>query len=225
MKKLSNILLYGALGVCGAWTILLALGAFGVLNIASIAGSHFNYVWALVIVVVCLLCYVAFMFVEKIRNLIIPDWFKCLFYLAFLIFTNVYYLFSWYHTIAGTLVFVAYLAVLFNILSVSLFYNTQKDAKNIVKTTDRFLVFSAFSYASLGIVIYEVIALLVKAITKSTSVLSGAAMIVTEISLMLCVNFVFAILFAMSLKKTKQFINACLIKYNQVSDYKTNKNK
>ena len=225
MKKFSNILLYGALGVCGAWTIVLALGAFGVFSLAQVAGAHFNYVWAFVIVAVCLLCYIAFMFVEKIRNLVVPDWFKCLFYLAFLVFTNVYYFFSLYHTIAGVLVFVIYLSMLFNILAVSLFYNTQKDAKNIVKTTDKFLVFSAFSYATLGVVVYEVISLLVKVIAKDSSVLSGAPMILTEIAAMLCVNFIFAIIFAMSLKKTKKFINACLIKYNQVSDYKTNKTK
>jgi len=225
MKKFSNILLYGALGVCGAWTIVLALGAFGVFSLAQVAGAHFNYVWAFVIVAVCLLCYIAFMFVEKIRNLVVPDWFKCLFYLAFLVFTNGYYFFSLYHTIAGVLVFVIYLSMLFNILAVSLFYNTQKDAKNIVKTTDKFLVFSAFSYATLGVVVYEVISLLVKVIAKDSSVLSGAPMILTEIAAMLCVNFIFAIIFAMSLKKTKKFINACLIKYNQVSDYKTNKTK
>ena len=35
--------------------------------------------------------------------------------------------------------------------AVSVFYNTQKDAKNIVKTTDKFLVFSCFAYSALGI--------------------------------------------------------------------------
>ena len=88
MKKVSNILLYGALAISGIYTILLALGAFGVLNISSIAGSHFNYVWALIIVVAGLALYVAFMFIEKIRNLIIPEWFKYLFYLAFFVFPS-----------------------------------------------------------------------------------------------------------------------------------------
>jgi len=225
MKKLSNVLLYGALAVSGVWTILLTLGALGLIPIAAIAGSHFNYIWALVIVVAGLLLYIVFMFIEKIRNLIIPNWFKCLFYLAFFVFTNVYYLFSWYHTVAGTIVFDVYLAVLLNIAAVSVFYNTQKDAKNIVKTTDRFLVFSCFAYASLGAVVYELISLVIKVISNGTGLLYGLPFVVTEIAVMLCVNFVFAIIFALSLKKTKAFINGCLIKYNTTSDYKTNKEK
>jgi len=225
MKKLSNILLYGALCISGVWTILLALGAFGLIPIQSIAGSHFNYVTALVIVVAGFVLYFVFMLIEKIRNLIIPNWFKCLFYFAFLIFTNVYYLFSWYHTIAGMLVFDAYLAVLLNIGAVSLFYNTQKDAKNIVKTTDKFLVFSCFAYSALGIVFYEIVSLLVKVFSKQTGLLFGLAFVVTELSIMLCISFVFALVFALSLKKKKAFINGCLIKYNNTSEYKTNKNK
>lgn len=223
MKKPSTFLLYFALTVSGLWAILLALGAFGVLPISAIAGSHFNYIWALVIVVVGLLFYVAFLFIEKIKNLIIPDWFKCLFYFAFLVFTNVYYLFSWYHTIAGILVFDAYLAVLLNIAAVSLFYNTQKDAKNIVKTTDKFLVFSCFAYACTGIVVYQLISLLTKVICKSTGAIAGLPIVVTEIAIMLFITFVFALMFALSLKKSKKLINNCLVKYNSVSDYKTSK--
>ena len=225
MKKVSNILLYGALAISGIYAILLALGAFGVLNISSIAGSHFNYVWALVIVVAGLALYVAFMFIEKIRNLIIPEWFKYLFYLAFFVFTNIYYLFSWYHTIAGMLVFDVYLAVLLNIGAVSLFYNTQKDAKNIVKTTDKFLVFSCFAYSALGIVIYEIISLIIKVSVGGTGILFGLPFMVAEIAAMLCVNFVFAVAYTLSLKKSKAFVNSCLIKYNIVSEYKTGKER
>ena len=225
MKKLSNILLYGALAISGVWTILLALGAFGLIPIEAIAGAHFNYVVALIIVLAGLVLYFVFMIIEKIRNLVIPDWFRCLFYFAFLIFTNVYYLFSWYHTVAGMLVFDVYLAILFNISAVSIFYNTQKDAKNIVKTTDRFLVFSCFAYSALGAVVYELISLLIKVISNGTGLLYGLPFVVTEIAIMLCVSFIFALVFALSLKKKKAFINGCLIKYNTISDYKTNKAK
>ena len=34
------------------------------------------------------------MFIEKWRNLIIPNWFKNLFYVAFFVFTNIYYFFG-----------------------------------------------------------------------------------------------------------------------------------
>lgn len=221
MTKTTKIFIYSALAISAIWAVLLAFGAFGALPISSIAGSHFNYVGALVVVIVSILCYVAFLFVERIRNLTIPEWFKILFYIAFMVFTNVYYLFSLYHTIAGIVLFDIYLAVLFNILSVSLFYNTQKDSKNVVKTTDKFLVFSCFCYATMMTLIYQLISVLVKVIVSSTEIVASLAMIVSEMSIMLFVCFVFALLFTLSLKRTRKFINGCLIKHVVVSEYRT----
>ena len=221
MKKLSTILLYTFIALSGVWVILLALGAFNVLNVASIAGTNFNYVIALILVIVGLLLYVGFMFVEKIRQIVIPAWFKCLFYVAFFVFTNVYYLFGLYHTIAGILVFDIYIAFLFNILGVSLFYNTQKDEKNVVKTTDKFLVFSTFAYAGVFEFVYMLIATLVKVIAKYNGVSAMLSVIVTELSVMILVGFIFAFVMVLSLKKEKRFVNACLIKYLKDNGYKT----
>lgn len=220
MKKLSTILLYSFIALSGVWTILLSLGAFNVINIASIASANFNYIIALVVVVIGLLLYVAFVFIEKIRQLIVPAWFKCLFYIAFFIFTNVYYLFGLYHTIAGIIIFDMYIAFLFNILGVSLFYNTQKDDKNIVKTTDKFLVFSTFAYAGLFEFIYVLLATLIKVIANYTGVSAMLSIIVTELSVMLLVGFIFALVLIISLKKEKKFVNACLIKYLKENSYK-----
>ena len=114
-----------------------------------------------------------------------------------------------------------YIAVLFNILAVSLFYNTQKDSKNVVKTTDKFLVFSCFSYASMMTLVYQLISVLAKLISNSTEIVASLAMIVTEISVMLFITFIFAIVFVLSLKRTRKFINGCLIKHIVTNDYKT----
>ena len=223
MTRTSKIFIYSSIAISAIWAIFLALGVFGALDDKSIAGAHFNYIAALIIDIVGILFYVGFVFVEKIRNLTIPEWFKVLFYIAFLVFTNVYYLFSWYHTIAGLIVFDVYIAVLFNILAVSLFYNTQKDAKNVVKTTDRFLVFSCFAYAGLMTLVYQLISVLVKLLSNSTDVIASLAMIVSEMSVMLFVGFVFALLFAISLKRTRRLVNACLIKHVVINEYRTKK--
>lgn len=216
MKKLSTILLYSALALSGIWIILLSLGMFEVLDFSSITKSNFNYILAFVIVILGLLLYIAFMFIEKVRALVIPAWFKNLFYVAFFVFTNVYYLFGLYQTIAGLVIFDIYFASLINILAVSLFYNTQKDAKNTVKTTDKFLVFSCFCYSGTAILIYQLVVALVKCIINSANTFSSLALVVTEISTMLCVTFIFAIMFALSMKKSRRLINNCLIKYTTV---------
>ena len=225
MKKLSSILLYSFLALSGAWTVLLTLGVFGVLNLTAVAGQSFNYVWALVIVLVGLALYIVFMFVEKCRSWVIPSWFKCLFYVAFFVFTNVYYFFGLYSTIAGLICFDIYLACLLNIGAVSLFYNTQKDNKNAVKTTEKFLSFSCLSYAMTGAAVYQIISCTVKVIAKATGLLAGLSIVVTELSVFLFVSLLFALCFALSMKGSRKFVNACLIKYLPVSEYKNNKSK
>ena len=90
MTRTSKIFIYSSIAISAIWAIFLALGVFGALDVKSIAGAHFNYIAALIIDIVGILFYVGFVFVEKIRNLTIPEWFKVLFYIAFLVFTNVY---------------------------------------------------------------------------------------------------------------------------------------
>lgn len=213
MKKLSTALLYSALALSAVWIILLSLGMFEVLDYSSVTKSGFNYLVAFIIVVLCMLLYIGFMFVEKIRNLDIPAWFKSLFYVAFFVFTNVYYFFGLYQTIAGLVVFDIYFTCLMNILAVSLFYNTQKDAKNTVKTTDKFLVFSCFCYSATAILIYQLIGAAVKCIAKTSGLFASLALVVTEVSTMLCVSLIFAVMFTLSMKKSRRLVNNCLIKY------------
>lgn len=215
MKKLTSVILYSALVLSGLWIVMLALGMFQVLDYSSVIGAGFSYWWAFAIVIVCMLLYIGFMFIEKWRNLNIPVWLKNLFYVAFFIFTNVYYFFGLYSKIWSIILFDICFACLVNILSVSLFYNTQKDEKNTVKTTEKFLVFTCFSYSSMIILVYQLIVGLAKCIAGTSGILSNLALMVTEVSTMLCVTFVFAILFTLSMKKSRKFINSCLIKYTK----------
>ena len=225
MKKLSTILLYTALVLSGAWLVVLTLGLFNVINLTAVAGKNFNYIAAYIIVIVGLALYILFMFIEKWRKLIVPAWFKNLFYVAFFVFTNVYYFFGLYQTIAGLIVFDVYLACLLNIAAVSLFYNTQKDSKNAVKTTEKFLAFSSFSYAVSGAVIYQVISCLCKVLAKTEGLFASLAMVVTELCIFVFVSLLFALFYALSMKGSRKFVNACLIKYLPASDYKNNKSK
>ena len=121
--------------------------------------------------------------------------------------------------------FYGYIGFLISILSVSIFYNTQKDNKNTVKTTDKFLCFSTFSYAITGAVVYQLISCLCKVIAKTQGIFATLALVVTELSIFVAVSLVFALFFALSMKGSRKFINACLIKYLPASEYKNNKSK
>lgn len=213
MKKLSKILLVSSIVLSVGWVIVLALGLFNVLNYSAVIGTHFNYIAGFTIVILGLLLYIAMMFIEKWKNLIIPIWFKNLFYVAFFVFTNIYYFFGLYNTLAGLLIFDVYLAILINILSVSIFYNTQKDSKNLVKTSDKFLTVSCCSYSFAAILIYQVLSCVCKIIANNDTPFGSIAAFVAESSIMILVSLIFAIMFTLSLKRNRVLINKCLIKH------------
>lgn len=222
MKKFSKNLLYVLIGFCALWAVVLSLGAFGVIKTNIFAGEQFNYVVALILDAVCLALFVALVFVEKIKGLSIPNWFKCIFYVSFFVLTNIYFYFSLYSTVAGLIACAIILAVIFNIMSVSLFYNTQKDDQNNVKVSNKFLVFSCFSYSILFAFIYQLVVCVIRIVSKTT-ISNVLAISAIEMSVCLLISFVFALVFALSLARTKRVINACLIKMNASSDYKTKK--
>lgn len=221
MKKLSKIILYVLLAACAVWAVMLSLGAFGAIKTNAFASEHFNYVIALVVDIVCLVLFVGLLFIEKIRGLTIPEWFKIVFYVEFFVLTNVYCYFGLYQTAAGLIVCAIMLAIIFNILSVSVFYNTQKDESNNVKVSEKFLVFSCFGYSILFAFVYEIIQCLIR--LSASSVLNVLAVMAAEMGMFLLVSFAFALVFALSLKRSKRIINACLIKLNKPNEYKNKK--
>lgn len=225
MKKLPTILLYTFLGLSCAYLLVLTLGLFNVFELTAIASESFNYIVAYIVLLLALAIYILFMLAEKWRSWIVPAWLKSLFFVAFFVFTNVYYFFGLYQTLAGIIVFDICLASLLNIVAVSLFYNTQKDSKNSVKTTEKFLCFSTFCYAITGGVFYQIIALAIRLISKSSGLLSSIALVITELCILIAVSLIFALLFALSMKGKRKFVNGCLVKYIPVSEYKNNKTK
>jgi len=209
----SSILLYVVLALSLVHFTFIMLSLFNVLTPAFLESNNFNYVIGFVLVGVCLALYIILMFVEKSKKLSIPEWFKVVFYIGFYVFTNVYYFLGLYSTLAGLIVFYAYLAFVLNIIALSIFFNTQKSETNILKTTTNYTVMTTFAYAITGGALIETIISAFKILLAKTSVFSTLSMLIIDMCTMILVSVIMAIIFALSLSKTKTIINKCLIKY------------
>ena len=119
-----NITLISVLSFTLIHLLILTLNLFGITNLTFFSG--FSYIIAYVLVVVCLLLFVGGFFVTKIKRLVMPVWFRMMFYIAFYLFTNIYYIFGWYENIVMLVFFFAYISFLVNIIALSVFYNVQK---------------------------------------------------------------------------------------------------
>ncbi|MBQ3158336.1 MAG: hypothetical protein IJB98_01435, partial [Clostridia bacterium] len=155
--KLSSILLWVVLGLSLVHFTFLLLGLFGIITPACLERDTFNYIVSFVLVAICLILYIILMVVEKKKKMIMPEWFKNVFYIGFYVFTNVYYYFGLYGTLAGLVVFYVYFAFVLNIISLSIFFNTQKSDNNVLSTTNTFTSLTTFTYAVTGGALIEVI--------------------------------------------------------------------
>ena len=189
MKKISRpelactLTLSGVLVATVVHIILITLNLFGVTNFN--VPANFNYIFAYILTIVCLALYFFGFFVAKFKKVIFPAWLRILFYIAFLI----------------------------NVLSVSIFYNAQKDDKNRLKSSNKFIVLSVFCYSVAFSTFAEFIISAVKVIFFKSAATTTLLAYVISVSSMLVVNIALAVAFLISLKKTKKFINACLVKY------------
>lgn len=211
--KLSTIILYSVLLFSVVHLVFLMLSLFNVLPMPHLDNIKFNYVVAFVLLGLCLLLYILFMFIEKSKKLNIPEWFKDVFYIGFFVFTNIYYLFGLYSTIAGLVVFYVYLAFVLNIISLSIFFNVQKSDTNVLKTTTTYTTFTVFAYAVAMFAMLETIISAFKLILGASAELSTLSMVILNMCIGVLVSLIFAIMFALSLTKSKKFINKCLIRY------------
>ena len=143
-----------------------------------------------------------------------PAWFRMLFYIAFYLFTNVYYILNWFNTIVGLIFFYAYISFLACIISLSIYFNTQKDDKNKLKISPKSLITSVFFYAIAGNAIVQFVVNLVKIIAFPNYQFSTLPIYIAEFGTMIAVTAIVTIAFSMSLARSKTFINACLIKIN-----------
>jgi len=205
-----NVTLICVLAFSVVHLLVLTLNLFGVTNIEFF--ENFNYLIAYILVIVCLGLYIFGFFISKFKNLEIPSWFRIMFYIAFFLFTNTYYTAGLYQYIYTVILFFAYIAFLVNIISLSVFYNIQKDEKNRLKSTNKYLITTVFFYATATNAIIQFIINIFKAFVVPKYIFSTLTVFVVEMSTMMLVTIIMAVVFAQSLKKTKYLINGCLIK-------------
>ena len=141
-----------------------------------------------------------------------PAWFRMLFYIAFFLFTNVYYIVNWFNTLLGLIFFYAYISFLACIISLSIYFNSQKDDKNKLRIAPKSLITSVFFYAIAGNALVQFVVNLVKVIAFKNYEFSTLSVYLIEFGVMIGITVVVTIAFALSLARTKRFINACLIK-------------
>lgn len=191
--------------------LILTLNLFGATNLEF--GDNFNYIFAYFLVVLSLALYILSFTLIKYKRWFIPSWLKILFFVAFFVFTNVYYITGAFANIFADVLMFVYLGFLISIISVSLFYNAQKDEKNRLKSTQKYIVTSIVMFSLAISFVVEFLAIMVKCFFIPDFVLSTLPAIVAEAGTLLLTTVIMAILFNLSLSKTKKFINSCLIKH------------
>ena len=205
-----NITLISVLSFTLIHLLILTLNLFGVTELNFHA--NFSYLVAYILVIVCLLLYIGGFFISKAKDLVIPAWFRMMFYIAFFLFTNVYHICGFYHNIYTIILFFAYIAFLVNIIALSVFYNVQKDEKNRLKSTPKFLITTVFFYATAINALIQFVINMAKAFFLPKYQFATLMTFVVEMSTMLLVTIVMAVIFNASLKRAKNLINGCLIK-------------
>ena len=218
----SDFLLWSVLVLSIAHLVFLLLGVFNVLTPKWLTREYFNYILAFVLVALCLCLYICLMLVERTKRLVIPEWFKVVFYVGFYVFTNIYYYFGLYGSVAGLIVFYLFFAFVLNIIALAVFFNTQKSDTNVLKTSTTFTTLTTFTYAVSAGAILEVLVSAVKIIFFSKTIFATLQMMIIEMCIIILVSILMAIAFSLSMIRTKKLINNCLIKFYK-EPQKTNK--
>lgn len=189
---------------------LLTLNLFNVLNFAL--PKNFSYITAYILMIFCFALYFAGFWIEAIKSLKVPNWFKIVFYVGFFIFTNVYYILDLFNNLFFVIVFIAYISFILNICALSLYFNINKDEKNKLKSTTKELTFGTTTYSlslcSLALFIISAIEVLF----FKAYALALLSTFVIEMLAMIIATSIMSIIFATSHKKSKLLINGCLIK-------------
>lgn len=211
--KFNTILLCGILLLSLVHLTFLLLGLFNVITPDCLKRDSFNYILSFVLVGICLALYIIFLAIENSKKLIIPEWFKSVFFVGFYVFTNVYYYFGLFETLGGLIALYVFIAFVLNIIALSVFFNTQKTETNILKSSAVFTTLTTFTYAVSAGAMIETIISAIKLIVAREGALSTLSMVVVEMCIIILVSVIFAIIFGLSLSKKKTIVNGCLIKY------------
>ena len=209
---LCNITLICTLSFTCIHLLLLTLNLFGVTRFGLNYG--FSYIVAYILVIASLALYIFGFYIYRFSNLYVPAWFRMLFYIAFYLFTNVYYILGWFSSLLGLIFFFAYVSFLMCIISLSIYFNTQKDDKNKLKIAPRSLISSVFFYSIAGNAMLQFVINLIKVIFFKSYKLATLSVYLVEFGTMIAVSVAVSIIFAISLARSKTLINSCLIKAN-----------
>lgn len=205
-----NITLIVALTFTLIHLLVLTLSLFGAISLKLYDG--FNYIVAYVLIVLCLGLYIFSFFITKFKSLDVPVWFRIVFYVAFFLFTNTYYIVGGYRNIISIIIFFVYLSFLSSVANISVFYNTQKDEKNKLKTSRNYIVTSVFFYSLGTNAIIELFITAFKSFVLPRYEFTTLNVFIVEMSTMILTTIVLCFIISMSLKRTKKLVNACLIK-------------
>jgi len=207
-----NITLIAVLTFTCVYLLILTLNLFGVSHI--VFHENFNYIVAYILAIVCLALYVFGFYTYKFSKIYMPSWFRILFYVAFFLFTNIYYIFNLYSVMIGLIFFFAYLAFLTCIISLSVYFNTQKDDKNKLKIQPKSLITSVFCYSIALNALLQFVINLVKVVAFGSYKFTTLSAYLIEFGTMIGVCVLVCVIFSLSLHGTKTLINGCLIKVN-----------
>lgn len=207
---INNIALIVVLVFTIVHLVLLTLNLAGVTNFNL--DYSFKYLTAYILVVISLVLYILGFFIEKITKLVIPSWFEVVFYVAFFLFTNTYYILNLYSNLFAIVFLFAYLSVLVTVINISVFYHTQKDENNKLKSTKNYILTSIFFYSVGTNAILELIITMFKYFVFPTFALTSVDAVIVEFSTMIFTSIIITVLLNLSLIRTRKFINACLIK-------------
>lgn len=208
---LCNITLICTLSFTCIHLLLLTLNLFGVTRFEL--HDNFNYIIAYIMVIASLALYVFGFYLYRFSNMYIPTWFRMMFYIAFYLFTNVYYILGCFNYLIGLVFFFAYIAFLMSIISLSIYFNTQKDEKNKLKIAPKSLLASVYFYSIAGNALLQFVINFIKVIFFEKYEFSTLSVYLIEFGTMIGVATIVIIAFALSLARSKKFINACLIKF------------
>lgn len=211
-NKFVSILIYSLLALSLVHCTFLLLGLFDVLTPNCLTRETFNYILAFVLCIVLIGLYILFAFVENKKNLVVPTWFKVVLFVGLYVFTNVYYYLGLYTHLAGIIVAYMFLAVVLNIFALATFFNSQKTDAGYMKASNTYTCFSVFATTLCFATIFEIFVSTLKIIFIKTSTFASLSMMVLDLCVVVLVSLIFAVLFSISLAKSKRFINGCLIK-------------
>lgn len=212
-NMLVNLALIAVLFCTLVYLVILTLNIFGITSIKFY--DKFNYLVAYIFIIISLCIFILGFWVEKITNLNIPQWFQIVFFIAFFIFTNIYYATNAYNNISTLMFFYMYLSFISTIANVSIFYNVQKDENNRLKVSKPYILTSIFFYSvGTNSIVMFLISTIMCLFLPHHSFTSLSTFVLGFLSMTL-ITAIMIIAYGISLAHSKRFINSCLLKTNR----------